>query len=182
MKFWRFLRVSRHLPGSVYDANSVSQSVRDNRGVIVELLWGQRDTHWKTWHFPGKSSFSQKNVQTFAESFMEESRSRNGVGLVGSATSFPTRAADSVSDSVHHSCLSFRCVIRSVSTCFPRGNLVDGLPRLQVACRDGDSSPLEEQHFIGQQAGKSWRKCYALFPKTFWQKSRLLGLLWSDLL
>ena len=60
---------------------------------------------------------------------MEESRSRNGVGLVGSATSFPTRAADSVSDSARHLCSSFQCVIRSVSTCPPRGNLVDGLPR-----------------------------------------------------
>ena len=60
---------------------------------------------------------------------MEESRSQTSVGVVGSATSFPTRAADSVSDSVRHSCSSFRCVIRSVSTCPPRGNLVDGLPR-----------------------------------------------------
>ena len=64
---------------------------------------------------------------------MEESRARTGVGLVGSATSFPTRAADSVSDSVRHSCSSFRCVIRSVSTCPPRGNLVDGLPRAPSA-------------------------------------------------
>ena len=60
---------------------------------------------------------------------MEESRARTGVGVIGSETSFPTRAADSVSDSVRHSCSSFRCVIRSVSTCLPRGNLVDGLPR-----------------------------------------------------
>ena len=45
------------------------------------------------------------------------------------ATSFPIRAADSVSDSVCHSCSCFRCVRRSVSTCPPRGNLVDGLPR-----------------------------------------------------
>ena len=60
---------------------------------------------------------------------MEESRSRAGVSVIGSATSFPTRAADSVSDSVRHSWSSFRCLIRSVSTCPPRGNLVDGLPR-----------------------------------------------------
>ena len=60
---------------------------------------------------------------------MEESRSRVSARVIGSATSFPTRAADSVSDSARHSCSSFRCVIRSVSTCLPRGNLVDGLPR-----------------------------------------------------
>ena len=44
-------------------------------------------------------------------------------------TPSPTRAAGSVSDSVRHSCSSFRCAIRSVSTCLPRGNLVDGLLR-----------------------------------------------------
>ena len=60
---------------------------------------------------------------------MEEWRSRAGTGVAGSAISFSTRAAHSMSDSVLHSCLSFRCVIRSVSTCPPRGNLVDGLPR-----------------------------------------------------
>ena len=60
---------------------------------------------------------------------MEEPRARTGVGVVGSATSFPTRVAASVSDSVRYSCSSFRCVRRSVSTCPPRGNLVDGLPR-----------------------------------------------------
>ena len=68
---------------------------------------------------------------------MEESRSRAGVGVIGSATSFPTRAADSVSDSVRHSCSSFRCAIRSVSTCLPRGNLVDGLPRAPSTGSDG---------------------------------------------
>ena len=57
----------------------------------------------------------------------ERTHTRNGGE--GSVTSFPTRAADSVSDSVRHSCSSFRCVRRSVSTCPPRGNLVDGLPR-----------------------------------------------------
>ena len=60
---------------------------------------------------------------------MEKLRSQAGLAVVGSVTSFPTRAVDSVSDSVRHSGSSFRCVIRSVSTCPPRGNLVDGLPR-----------------------------------------------------
>ena len=55
-----------------------------------------------------KIKFSQKNAWNFAESFMEESRARAGIGVVGSATSFPTRAADSVSDSTRHSWSSFR--------------------------------------------------------------------------
>ena len=32
-------------------------------------------------------------------------------------------------------------------------------PQPHMACRDGDSSPLEEQYFKEQTAGKSWRKC-----------------------
>ena len=75
---------------------------------------------------------------------MEESRSQIGVGLVGSATSCPTRAADSVSDSVRHSGSSFRCVIRSVSTCPPRGNLVDVLPHAPSSRSMPDMSVLHD--------------------------------------
>ena len=42
------------------------------------------------------------------------------------------------------------------------------------------ASVLEEQYFIGQRQGKSWRKCLADIPKIFSQKSRFLAILSNE--
>ena len=106
----------------------------DDKGIHIEKLHS----------FLENRVFSQAKRSDLSRRFCnEEPRVRTGVRVVGlllradtcadwgdgSATSFPTRAVDSVSDSVSHSCSCFRCARRSVSTCPPRGNLVDGLPR-----------------------------------------------------
>ena len=52
------------------------------------------------------------------------------------------------------------CKGRKALRVIPRGKLRLTVYRAhQVACRDGGSSPLEEQYFKEQTAGKSWRKC-----------------------
>jgi len=83
----------------------------------------------KIWVFPEKctdfrTEFSWRNIDRQLVEALSDLRH-----------SLPTRASDIVSDSVRHSCSSARCVIGSVSTCLPRGNLVDGLPRAPSAMR-----------------------------------------------
>ena len=106
----------------------MSRSVRDIRCVIAELLWGKW-IHIEHLIVSRKIELSQKHVQTSAESFYRGMTIASWYRRCRICDILSDQSCHSMSDSVLHSCSSFRCVIRSVSICPPRGNLVDGLPR-----------------------------------------------------
>ena len=79
LNIYLFLKVSRRLPGSFEEAYTVSPSARDNTRMLADVLW-PKIYGWKNLTVCKKITFFfQKNVENFADHFVQRNRERRPV-------------------------------------------------------------------------------------------------------